>query len=78
MSERDRLVEQIRELQEQRKVLTTYLAGAVGGSIALLLSGRSVAILIAGLGFVASYGLVAWIASIQARINRHIEELRKV
>ena len=78
MSERDRLIEQIRELQEQRKVLTTYLAGAVGGSVALLLSGKPIAILIAGIGIVAGCGIVAWIVSIQQRINRHIEELRRV
>ncbi len=78
MAEKDRLIEQIRELQEQRKILTTYLAGAVGGSIALLLSGAPLATLVAGLGFVASYGLVVWISSIQERINRHIEELRRV
>lgn len=79
MSDRDRLIEQIRELQEQRKVLTTYLAGAVGGSIALLLSAQSpLAILTGRLGLVGSYGLVVWMSSIQERINRHIEELRRV
>jgi hypothetical protein len=46
--------------------------------VALLLSGSPLAILIAGIGFVASYGLVAWISRIQERINRHIEELRGV
>jgi len=78
MAEKDRLIEQIRELQEQRKILTTYLAGAVGGSIALLLSGTQLAILIAGLGFVAGYWLVASISRTQERINQHIEELRRV
>lgn len=38
MAEKDRIIEQIQKLQEQRKILTTYLAGVVGGLIALLLS----------------------------------------
>lgn len=59
MAEKDRFIEQIRELQEQRKIFTTYLVGMVSGSIALLLSAQSpLAILTNRLGLVGSYGLV--------------------